>query len=323
MVVLDRGAVPAGWAAAGMLAPQAENLSNSALGALGLYSRSLWPAWAAQLQEWSGQSVDYSPSGILLPATATTATALQNRHPEGEWWERHQVRSRVPGIGPVVTGGLWFEKEACVDNRKVLTALRLAAAVQGVEVRDVAVIGPADAGLSAVLTSEGPVAADAFVLAQGSWSAEWLDLPVRPLKGQMLAIQSTPGRLGTILFGEGLYLVPRRDGRVVVGATQESVDFQPGNTAGGIARLLTGALQWLPELAECQLLEQWWGYRPATPDEAPLLGTGPWPHLFLATGHHRNGILLAPATARLLTEQILTGQVDPLMEAFSYRRFEA
>lgn len=323
VLVIDRGERPATWAAAGMLAPQAEGLTHSPLAALGLKSRDLWPSFALAVEQVSGETVGYLPSGILLPASAANADALRARASgEGQWWQPEQLRTRFPGIAPQVVGGLWFEKDACLDPRRALAALTTACERLGVEFRrGVDVLGPADDDLSAVATSAGPICADAYVLAQGSWSGEWLDLPVMPLKGQMLALAAAPERCSAVLFGEGIYLVPRRDGRLVVGATQEQVDFAPGNTAGGIAELLAGALALLPELANARLLETWWGFRPATPDTLPLIGRGRWDHLWLATGHHRNGILLAPLTACLVASEILTGRPEPLLAPFSWRRF--
>ncbi|AGY57176.1 glycine oxidase ThiO [Gloeobacter kilaueensis] len=322
VLVLDRGHSPATWAAAGMIAPRAEGLRGALLD-LGLASRALWPAWAAQLEEASGEPVDYRSCGVLLPAQNKEAVEKQNiALGEGCWWEREEVLAHIPGICETIAGGLWFEKEGAVDNRRVLVALRAAAERLGIAVQSgVNVLGPADPDLRAVTTDAGLVSADRFVLAQGAWSGTWLDLPVQPLKGQMLALKSQPEQLRTVLYGEGVYLVPRRDGRIVVGATQEQVGFEPGNTAAGIHALLTNALALVPGLADCPLVEQWWGFRPATPDAAPLLGQGPWPHLHLATGHHRNGILLAPITARLLAREIVTGEPQPLLAPFSYRRF--
>ncbi|WP_164928950.1 glycine oxidase ThiO [Gloeobacter violaceus] len=315
VVVLDRGSVPAGWAAAGMIAPAAEGLAGGPLADLAFASRALWPAWAVRLEEFSGQGIDYTPCGALVPAVGDAIAPA-----EGQWWDSARMASAVPGLAPEIAGGWWLEKEACVDNRKVLTALRLAVERLGAEIwAGVTVTGPADPGLAAVATSAGPVAADAFVLAQGAWSGAW-GLPVQPLKGQMLALESEPGWLGAIVFGEDIYLVPRRDGRIVLGATQETIGFTPGNTAGGMASLLAAALTLVPGLASHCILEQWWGFRPVSPDAAPLIGPGPWPNLYLATGHHRNGVLLAPVTAQLVT-RALTGDEDPLLSAFSYRRF--
>ncbi|MBC8123068.1 MAG: glycine oxidase ThiO [Gemmatimonadaceae bacterium] len=320
-----QGAHSAGWAAAGMLAPRAEGLAGPLL-ELCLRSRQLWREWAPGLEQQSGQAVDYRPSGILMPVVESNADVLRERLAvgEGEWWDRARVAAKVPGIAAGVEGGLWFGADGSVDNRKVLSALQKACRYREIEIRyGVRVLGPAVRGgrLDGVVTALGEFGADIVVLAQGSWSGEWLALPVRPLKGQMLALRASPD-IGPVLFGPRVYLVPRMDGRIVVGATVEQVGFTPGNTCTGLAFLLNGAMEILPRLGECCVDETWWGFRPTTPDVAPILGAGAWPNLFLATGHHRNGILLAPITARLLARLILAGDADPLLRFFSWERFQ-
>lgn len=311
--VLDRGDSPATWAAAGMLAPQAEGLGHSLLSDLGVYSRDLWPDWAEKLEKLSGQCVDYQACGIFLPGN-------QARSTEGQWWDEQTLQSQIPGIA--VQAGVWLSQEGCVDNRLVYRALKIACERLGIPVHSgITIFGPGDSQLQTVNTSAGCVSADLFVLAQGSWSGEWLDIPVRPLKGQMLAIQAEIGQLKTVIFSDNVYIVPRLDGRIVVGATQEWVGFAPGNSEIEISGLRQAAIDLLPWLATCPVVETWWGYRPATPDQSPVLGEGPWPHLCLATGHHRNGILLAPATAQLLSQQILTRTQEPLLAPFSWKRF--
>ncbi|MBC7882048.1 MAG: glycine oxidase ThiO [Anaerolineae bacterium] len=311
--VLDRGDSPATWAAAGMLAPQAENLGDSPLGQLGFYSRDLWPDWAKKLEKLSGLNIDYQACGIFLPGN-------QGRSAEGQWWNAQVLQSQIPGIN--VQAGVWFPQEGCVDNRLVFQALKRACEHLGIPVhRGVTIFGPGDPQLQTVNTSSGVIAADLFVLAQGSWSGEWLDIPVYPLKGQMLAIQAEIGQLKTVIFSESTYIVPRLDGRIVVGATQEWAGFAPGNSEPEISTLHRSAIDLLPWLAGYPVIETWWGFRPTTPDQSPMIGEGPWPHLCLATGHHRNGILLAPATAYLLSQQILTGKPEALLAPFSWKRF--
>lgn len=312
--VLDRGDSPATWAAAGMLAPQAEGLDRGSLSQLGVYSRDLWPNWAKKLEKLSGQNVDYQACGVFLPGNKA-------RSAEGQWWDRQTLQRRIPGIN--VSEGVWLPQEGCVDNRLVHRALKIACERLGIPVHSgVVVFGPGDSQLRTVKTSAGSIAADLFVLAQGSWSGEWLDIPVRPLKGQMLAVQAEVDQLKTVIFAENVYIVPRLDGRIVIGATQEWAGFTPGNGAPEISGLHQAAIDALPWLAGYPVVETWWGFRPATPDQAPVLGEGPWPHLCLATGHHRNGILLAPATAHLLSQKILTGQPEPLLVPFSWKRFQ-
>jgi thiazole synthase len=127
--------------------------------------------------------------------------------------------------------------------------------------------------------------------------------------------------LKNVLFGEEIYVVPRRDGKIVLGATSENVGFTSGNTSAGIQALLQGANRLFPQLKDYQISEFWWGFRPATPDELPILGSSEWENLTLATGHYRNGILLAPVTVQLIADLILDNIVDPLLSHFLYSRF--
>ena len=180
--------------------------------------------------------------------------------------------------------------------------------------------------VNGVLTNQGLLEADQYVLAAGSWSGQLQPLPVRPVKGQMMSLKMPqklhqPYPLQRVLYGEGVYLVPRQDGKLVVGATAEDVDWTPYNTPRGIQSLLSNASKLYPAVADWQIEELWWGFRPGTPDELPILGRSACDNLFLATGHYRNGILLAPVTASLIADLILEQESDPLLAAFSYQRF--
>jgi glycine oxidase len=168
------------------------------------------------------------------------------------------------------------------------------------------------------------------VLTSGAWSARLLPgLPVFPVKGQMLSLQGPRQALRRVVFGPGTYLVPRRDGLVVVGATSEAeAGFAEGLTPQGQRQLQEGIARLLPEAARWPPMERWWGFRPGTPDQAPLLGTAALPGLWLATGHYRNGVLLAAITADWISRQVCgedPGESDPgtraLLEAFRWDRF--
>ncbi|MFN4866555.1 MAG: NAD(P)/FAD-dependent oxidoreductase, partial [Cyanobium sp.] len=166
------------------------------------------------------------------------------------------------------------------------------------------------------------------VLACGAWSAQLLpELPLFPVKGQMLSLQGPRQALGRVVFGPGTYLVPREDGLLVVGATSEpGAGFSEGLTPAGQRQLEAGIAALLPAACQWPPMERWWGFRPCTPDQGPLLGESPVPGLWLATGHHRNGVLLAAITAELLAAQLL-GQPLPAAEAaqlaaFRWDRFQ-
>jgi len=176
-----------------------------------------------------------------------------------------------------------------------------------------------------VQTSVGDWRAKHYVLATGAWSNELLPIPVQPRKGQMLAVKSPDSAAGLplrrVLFGSDLYIVPRQEGRIIIGATSEDVGFTPNNTPAGIQELLARAIRLYPALQDFALQELWWGFRPATPDELPILGASACTNLLLATGHYRNGILLAPITAQLIAEAIAQ-KPDPLLEHFGWQRFQ-
>jgi glycine oxidase len=162
------------------------------------------------------------------------------------------------------------------------------------------------------------------VLCGGAWSARLLHgLPVFPVKGQMLSLQGPIGALSRVVFGPGTYLVPREDGLLVVGATSEpEAGFGEGLTPAGQRQLQAGIEALLPAAASWPPMERWWGFRPCTPDQAPLLGEGPIAGLWLATGHHRNGVLLAAISAELVAQALLgQDRGDGLLKAFHWSRF--
>ncbi|MEM7061752.1 MAG: glycine oxidase ThiO [Cyanobacteria bacterium P01_B01_bin.77] len=305
----------AGHAAAGMLAPQAEKLSGPLL-ELSERSLTLYPDWSHKLEQLTGQDVGYWPCGILAPLLSPATDDLG----------ASAIHSYQPHLSNEVAGGYWYPQEGQADNRALLRALRMAAQELGVSIQEGV---SADAllhqgnQLKGVLTSHGQQQAGHYVLATGAWSSELLPVPVKPRKGQLAALLTptdSPYGLNRVLYGEHIYIVPRKDGRIVLGATDEDVGFAPHNTAAGVAQLLNQATRLYPPLADFPLQECWWGYRPATPDGAPILGPSQCNNLTLATGHHRNGVLLTPITAKLIASSIL-GNTDPLLAAFHWERF--
>lgn len=315
-------------AAAGMLAPRAETLPPGALLDLCLKSRALYTNWIRQIEELSGQPTGYWACGILTPLyqrpAATGAIA------GGQWLEGDALRYAQPGLSPDVVGGWWFPEDGVVDNRALVNALQTAVQAIGVTLQEgitVSALHQHQGRITGVQTNQGIWQADQYVLATGAWAQELLPIPVQPRKGQMLSVRVPSGDahplpLQRILYGEEIYIVPRQDGRILLGATVESVGFTPHNTPAGIQQLLNAAMRLYPDLAHFPIEECWWGFRPATPDELPLLGASPFANLTLATGHYRNGILLAPVTALLTANHLLQSQPDPFLEAFSWQRFQ-
>jgi glycine oxidase len=317
LVITQDHQTAAANAAAGMLAPQAEEISPGALLDLCTFSRSLYADWTAKLTMATGIDTGYWECGILAPRYHRPVdTGLA-------WQTREQLVSHLPmdNLGTEVVGGYWFDTDGQVDNRALYRSIQVAAELAGVQVQTGVTVTATD--LSDLLQGVSGLVADRYILATGAWSQELLPVPVVPRKGQLIALQVPQGEslpVTTVLFGEEIYIVPRRDGRIVIGATSEDVGFTGGNTSVGIEGLLDRAIRLCPALAQYPVVEQWWGFRPATPDELPILGYSADPRLVLATGHYRNGILLAPATAQIIAN-LLFNRVHPLLLACDYRRF--
>ena len=316
----------ASHAAAGMLAPMAERLTSNAMLDLCLRSRWLYPEWTRKLEELTGIETGYLPCGILAPVYTKPESIAEDD--SAVWLDRQTIQMYQPGLSDRVVGGWWYPEDGQVDNRCLMRSLLQAAETLGVEIREgisVKAIQQRQGRVEGILTDAGQLEAEHYVLAAGSWSSQLMPLPVRPVKGQMLSLRMPqklhqPYPLQRVLFGDDIYLVPRQDGRLIVGATVEEVDWTPFNTPKGIQNLLDKATQLYPAAADWQIEEFWWGFRPGTPDELPILGRSACDNLSLATGHYRNGILLAPITASLIADLILR-QSDPLLDKFSYRRF--
>jgi glycine oxidase len=335
-VLSRRRSEAAGFVAAGMLAPHAEGLKGEQL-ALGQASQARIPAWVEQIEADSGLACGLRPSGIVAPfATA----AERDAYPTAAWGEpldRAGLEREVPGIGPSWQAGLLFAQDGQIDNRRrLMRALERACAGLGVtfeEGTEVLALERSAAGdlqgvrLRRADGEEISLPADRAVLACGAWSARLLpQLPVFPVKGQMLSLQGPRQALRRVIFGPGTYLVGREDGLVVVGATSEpEAGFSEGLTPAGQRQLEAGIAALLPQARQWPPMERWWGFRPCTPDEGPLLGESPVPGLWLACGHHRNGVLLAAITAGLLADALAGGrdaETTRWLAAFSWRRFQ-
>ncbi|MGF1478847.1 MAG: glycine oxidase ThiO [Cyanophyceae cyanobacterium] len=314
-------------AAAGMLAPDAETLAPGPMRELCFNSRWLYREWTRKLEEISGVDVGYLPCGILAPTFEGSSSA--DDESSAVWLDREAINLYQPGLGAEVQGGWWYPEDGQVDNRCLAKALLQAARSLGVDLQEgvtVEAIAQKHGQVDTLLTSAGPMTAETYVLATGAWANQLLPLPVRPVKGQMLSLRMPreahqPFPLQRVLYGEEVYLVPRRDGRLLVGATVEEVGWTPHNTPTGIHQLLEQGMRLYPGLQEWAIEEFWWGFRPGTPDEQPILGVGSCDNLSLAIGHYRNGILLAPVTATLLADQILQQKTDPLLKHFRSDRF--
>lgn len=320
----------AAQAAAGMLAPLAEEISCEPMLDLCLKSRWLYPEWIRKLEELSGINTGYWSCGILAPVYEVPSST-QAANSLKVWLEGKAIELYQPGLGTAVVGGWWYPEDAQIDSRNLMKSLLQAARTLGVDLKEgvsVTAIEQQQGRVRSVLTSEGELDAEHYILASGAWLSQLLPLPVRPVKGQMLSVRMPretrqPLPLQRILYGPDIYLVPRQDGRLVIGATVEEVGWTPHNNPEGIKALLERAIKLYPAVADWSIEEFWWGFRPTTPDQLPILGASSCENLWLATGHHRNGILLAPATASLLADLILAQKAAPLLSHFSWQRFHS
>jgi glycine oxidase len=344
VTVFDRGKAGSGasYAAAGMLAACCEaEPGEQALVALGRESQKRWPAFADELLRVSGIDVELRREGTLVLALtaddqATIAHGLEFQRSLGlplEWLSAAATRAREPRLAGKIAGALFSPEDHQVDNRKLAQALRIAAEAAGTEIREhrpVKEISVQGGQVRGVVLEDGTtVTADIVVLAAGAWSRTIDGLPpdrrppVRPVKGQMLALRMDAAAplLSHVLWAPGVYLVPRRDGRLIVGGTVEEKGFDDTITAGGLLTLLEAAWRAVPAVEELPVDDIWVGHRPGSRDDAPILGPGPLDGLFYATGHHRNGILLAPVTADAMARLILDDVAEPAIKPFGLERF--
>jgi glycine oxidase len=344
VTLFDRATAGSGasWAAAGMLATCAEaEPGEEALVRLGRLSQLRWPEFAAELERASGIAVDLRREGTLVVALtvddqARIAHRLVFQKSLGlpvEWMSAAEVRRREPHLAPGFAGALFSPEDHQVDNRKLTTALHRAAVAAGARVHERRgvrqIIVEQDRVVGVELDDGSRVGADVIVLAAGAWSRAIAGLPaamrppVRPVKGQSLALLMAVAAplLTHVIWGPNVYLVPRLDGRLILGATVEEKGFDTTLTAGGVLALIEAAWRLVPAIEDLPLSETWVGHRPGSRDDAPILGCGPLEGLVYATGHHRNGILLTPVTADLVTDVVLDGRIDPAIAAFGLDRF--
>ena len=340
VTVIERGipGAEAFSAAAGMLAAQNEADGPGPMLALGLKSRALYPDLAVELREATGIDVGYQRSGVLAlgfgeeddRALSFRRTWQVAQGQRAELLAEPALRALEPALGPSIRAALHFPDDAQVNPASLARAFSQAAAgagarfLQGRYVRRVVVERGAVTGLEldGEILSTGSV-----VLAAGSWSGlvEGGGVPasvVRPARGQLVAIETRPPLFQHVLSVHGRgYLVPRRDGTVVAGSTVEMVGFRKEVTVGGLATILELARTLVPGLTDAPVLSSWSNFRPYTEDQLPVLGATAVQGLFLATGHHRNGILLAPITGDAIARLVATGDAGVDLTPFSVTRF--
>jgi glycine oxidase len=337
----DRPAAGATGVAAGMLAPVGEaSWGEESLLALNQESLRRWPQFATDLEADAESAIEFAVRGALHVAVdRDEAEELRRRYElhrslglGSEWLRGKDCRALEPGLATAIRGGAHVAGEASVDPPRLAAALLSALEELRVEVRSGAeVIGAErDEEVWRVHTADGAEdEARVLVLSAGCWSgqADWLPdesrPPVRPVKGEILTLRGPADEpvCERIVAGERVYMVPRADGRLIVGATVEERGFDTTVTAGGVHELLREAYRLIPDVAELELVEASAGLRPGTPDNAPLIGWSATEGLLIATGHYRNGVLQAPITADSVAA-LLAGEAPPVaLEQFSPLRF--
>jgi len=333
--------------AAGMLAAVTElHYGEEALLALNLASARRYPAFAAELEEATGRGIGYRTCGTLAVALDSDDRAhLRDLHElhrrcglDSRWLTGRECRRLEPMLAPGVRGGLRVDGDHQTDPRRLTAALLAACERAGVALvrrRAVRLAVAGDRAAGAVLDDGTVLEADRVVLAAGSESGRLAGVPeevlppVRPVKGQILRLR-VPGvyapflsrTVRALVRGGHVYLVPRVDGELVLGATSEEQGWDTTVTAGGVYELLRDAHELVPGITELPLVETRAGLRPCSPDNAPLLGPTALPGLHLATGHHRNGVLLAPITGEAMAEVLTTGRLPEQARPFTPRRFD-
>jgi glycine oxidase len=351
VVLIERGAVgaEASWAAGGMLAPQSEADASDPFFELACASRDAYPKFADELLVETGIDIELDRTGtIYLACNEQDEAEIARRY---AWQKRAglavehltatEARTLEPQLSTHVRAALLFPRDGQVENRRLLAALKRAMEVYGVRVfeqTEAMSLKVEDGRVVGVETARGFVGADAFVIACGAWSSlvpfeftaardesrvsdESIVPRVEPVRGQMLCFAARPPLTQHVLYSPRGYLVPRRDGRILAGSTSEHAGFNKSVTAAGLQTITTHALEIAPAVADLPLVASWSGLRPKATNDWPVLGaSAAVANLFCAVGHYRNGILLAPYTADLLAELIVTHNMPRALAPFAPAR---
>lgn len=336
----------ASWAAAGMLAPLAEaHTEEPELLKLGCESLVLYPQWVTELESEAEMSVGFRDEGTHIVGLESDDThqlkhlyqAQQQLGLDVNWLSGGEVREIESALSPRVSAAIQCESDYQVDNRLMVTALKSAYLRNGGVLHEnnpIEKIHVEDCQVQGIETREGFHRGDMVILSAGCWSSQIDGIPdsirppVRPVKGQMMALQMEDGitinsviRTVRARYPTDVYLVPRTDGRLIIGATSEEMGYDTRLTVGGMFELLRGAWEVVPGVYELPILESWAGLRPGSRDNAPILGKTPVENLIYATGHYRNGILLSPITAYEISKLVLSDETSDVIRPFQLDRF--
>ncbi len=331
----------ASFAAAGMLAPHVEAEQKDIFFNFCVESNKLYGAFVSEIFEETGIDVEFFSDGIIyLAFTEDDLEKLKHRYGwqskakiKVEFLQSQEIRKIEPFISPNVIAGLIYPEDGQVENRKLLFALEKSLHLSGVEIvqnTEVTNLIAQNGRIEAVETNKGEkIFADVIILATGAWTSliklnnRNLAFPeIKPIRGQMITFKTNKKFFEHVLHSPRGYVVPRKDGRILVGATAENVGFDKSVTNSGIEFLSDIGLEISPSLSKLKISDKWAGLRPMASDGLPVLGEFPEvKNLFVAAGHYRNGILLAPITAKILTEKIVSNSESEYLQAFSPSRF--
>jgi glycine oxidase len=333
-----RAGCEASRAAAGMLSPQGEAQGPGPFFDLCLRSRAMYRSFADELTEASGIDVEYKDDGTLF-----VVVEGEDQEAKAKWasWQLEaglpiehlspeDIRKLEPAVTELAARAIYLPEEHQVENRRLMDALAVAMKRTGVELiegAEVSALTTARGRVTGVLSDGKRFDAGVVIVAAGTWSSQLLEplglnVKVIPARGQMMAVRGNPYPIKRVLHSSKVYLVPRKDGRILIGATVEYAGFHKAVTAGAINELLSAAVELVPSIADFEVTEMWCGLRPDTIDHLPIIGASGVENLLLATGHFRNGILLAPITARAIAEVISTNFVPNEIGHFGCARFD-
>lgn len=335
VTVIEKGnfGQEASWAAGGILAPQVEADVADDFFRLACASRDLYPQFATDLKKETGVDVELDTTGTLYVGFTEADEAEFRRRLEWqlreglkvEWLDGDTARQVEPCLSRDVRCGLRFPDDYQVDNRKLVQALLRAnekAGVQLISNCEVNRLKIENDRVRGIETSQGFISANTVVVAAGAWTSSLTDIEVEPVRGQMLCFEAKPQIARHVIYGPHGYLIPRHDGRLLAGSTTEHVGFDKRVTEEAIMIIKDMACEIAPSIKTLSLIDSWAGFRPKAKDGLPVLGrSDETDGLIYATGHYRNGILLAPITGQLIADLITNNAEPPLLLPFSPERF--
>ena len=337
--LIERAALgtEASFAAGGILAPQAEADGHDEFFELACRSRDLYSEFAGALFEETGVDVELDTTGTLY--LALREGDLEEIETRCEWQTRaglavekltpREARELEPRVAETLQGALLFPRDIQVENRRLLNALVNSVSASGINVvthTNVESLIDVHRQIQGVRTSRGPITCEKVIVAAGPWSSmigQAHATKIEPIRGQMICFDAKPQLTRHVIYSPRGYLVPRKDGRLLAGSTSENAGFTKQVTGGGISSILAHASEISPKIENLPMVDTWAGLRPRAADGLPVLGPcDEIDGLVYATGHYRNGILLAPVTGELIADAVVQGHISPLLAAFSPNRFK-